>query len=85
MGKTQDLKSNKHDISALMNDDEISLNGGQKCPTINTNGYDILAKILCYQPEKHLGNSKPAEEPSILNKPANKSELNKIDLHQNCH
>ena len=44
-----------------------------------------MAMILWYQPEKHLGNSKAAEEPSILNKPANKSELNKMDLHQNCH
>lgn len=59
-----------------MHDNEINLNGGLKCPIIDTNGCDILAEILCYQPEQHLGNSKPAEEPSILNKPANKSELN---------
>lgn len=76
MGKTQHLQLNRsYDIPVLNN-----LNAGLKRPVIAINGGVILAKILCHQAEQHLASSKPAEGPSIINEPANKSKINNILL-----
>ena len=46
-----------------------------------TRTYSVIsATIPCNQPEHHLGNSKPAERPNIINKPANKSEVSNRNI-----
>lgn len=48
---------------------------------IKTRTYSVIsATIPCNQPEHHLGNSKPAERPNIINKPANKPEVSNRNI-----
>ena len=81
-GKTQDLKSNKSgDTFALLHHRESTANADLKRLANDNIGGVIPAKIPCNkQPEKNLGNSNPAKQPSTANKPESKSGEDIIDV-----